>query len=108
MLFAGRWMWRKHPLAAVSWYAMTLLPLIAPLVMIHALVIGPMVYHRRAGFYVVGVLLVTLLWSFYYLEKTGRPHWWAGFLFTITYVLFFSWQGYYSLATVHKTHWGTR
>jgi len=29
-------------------------------------------------------------------------------LFTITYVLFFSWQGYYALLTVRRTHWGTR
>ena len=108
MFFAGRWMWRKHPVAAVSWYAMTVLPLLAPLVMVHALVIGPLVYGRPAGFYVGGVLLVTLLWSLFYLEKTGRPHWWAGFLFTLTYALFFSWQGYYALLTVRQTHWGTR
>jgi len=108
LLFAGRWMWRKHPVAVVSWYTMTILPLIAPIVMFYALVIGPIHYGRPVGFYVGGVLLVTLLWSFYYLEKTSRPHWWTGFLFTITYALFFSWQGYYSLATVGRTKWGTR
>lgn len=108
LLIAGRWMWRKHPIAAVSWYAMSILPLIAPVVMLHALVIGPLRYGRPAGFYLIGVLLVTLLWSFYYLEKTSRPHWWAGFLFTLTYMLFFSWQGYYALLTVRQTHWGTR
>lgn len=108
LLFAGQWMWRKHPVAVISWYTMTLLPLIAPVVMFYALVVGPFFYHRPASFYVGGVLLVTLLWSFYYLEKTSRPHWWAGFLFTITYALFFSWQGYYSLLTVRKTKWGTR
>ncbi len=107
-LFAGRWMFRKHPVAVISWYTMTLLPLIAPIVMFNALVLGPFLYDRPASFYIGGVLLVTLLWSFYYLEKTGRPHWWAGFLFTITYALFFSWQGYYSLLTVRKTKWGTR
>lgn len=106
--FAGRFMWRKHPAAAIAWYAMAILPLIAPIVMFHALIIGPLLYHRPAAFYVGGVLLVTLLWSFYYLEKTGRPHWWSGFLFTITYALFFSWQGYYALLTVRKTKWGTR
>lgn len=106
--FAGRWMWQKHPIAAISWYAMALLPLIAPLVMFIALVIGPIFYHRPTSFYIGGVLLVTLLWSFYYLEKTSRPHWWSGFLFTITYALFFSWQGYYALATVRMTKWGTR
>ena len=108
LFFAGRWFWRKHPVAAVSWYAMTILPLLAPLVMLHALFIGPLLLGRPPLFYVGGVLLVTLLWSFYYLEKTGRPHWWAGFLFTLTYILFFSWQGYYSLFTVRQTKWGTR
>lgn len=109
MLFAGRWMFRKHPVAAVSWYTMSLLPMIAPLVMFYALFLGPLIYgHGAPGFYVGGVMLVTLLWSFYYLEKTGRPHWWAGFLFTLTYAVFFSWQGYYSLFTVRKTKWGTR
>ena len=107
-LFAGRWMWRKHPVAVISWYTMTLLPLIAPVVMFYALVLGPFMNDRPAAFYVGGVLLVTLLWSFYYLEKTGRTYWWTAFLFTITYMLFFSWQGYYSLLTVRKTKWGTR
>jgi len=48
------------------------------------------------------------LWSFYYLEKTGRPYWWAGFVFTFTYIFFFSWQGYYAIATIRRTTWGTR
>lgn len=108
MWFAGRFVWRKHPLAAIAWYAMAVLPMIAPLVMFHALVMAPILLHRMPGFYIGGVLLVTLLWAFYYLEKTGRPHWWTAFVFTISYVLFFSWQGYYSLATVRRTAWGTR
>jgi hyaluronan synthase len=106
--FAGRFFWKKHPVAAISWYAMTLLPLLAPLVMFNALILGPLLYGRPAGFYVGGVLVVTLLWSLYYLEKTGRPGWWTGFIFILTYIGFFSWQGYYSLATVRVTKWGTR
>ncbi len=108
MFIAGSFIWRKHPIAAISWYAMMVLPLLAPLVMFFALFIGPLVHGQASYFYIGGVLVVTLLWSLYYLEKTGRPHWWAGFLFTVTYVLFFSWQGYYAAATVRKTAWGTR
>ncbi len=106
--FAGRWFWRKHPVAAISWYAMTLLPLIAPLVMLNALFIGPLVYGNPAMFYLGGVLVVTLLWCLFYVEKTGRPDWWTGFVFTLTYIFFFSWQGYYAVATMGKTTWGTR
>ncbi|MFW6152014.1 MAG: glycosyltransferase [Verrucomicrobiota bacterium] len=108
LFFAGKWFWRKHPIAAISWYAQAVLPLLAPLVMLNALVLGPLMYSHPAGFYVGGVLVVTLLWSVYYLEKTGRKDWWAGFMFTLTYVFFFSWQGYYALFTLRRTSWGTR
>lgn len=108
LFVAGRFLWRKHPLASISWYAMTVLPLLAPLVMFNALVIGPFVTGRPASFYLAGVLLVTLIWGLYYLEKTGRPHWWTAFVFTLTYIFFFSWQGYYGMATMRETRWGTR
>jgi len=108
MFLAGRFFWRKHPIASISWYAMTILPMIAPLVMFNALFIGPLVADKPMGFYVGGVLLVTLLWSLYYYERTGRPHWWSGFIFVLSYVVFFSWQGYYAAATMRKTTWGTR
>jgi hyaluronan synthase len=108
IFFAGWFFWRLHPVAAISWYAMVILPLLAPLVMFYALIIGPLVYGQPAGFYVGGVAVVSLLWSLYYLEKTGRRHWWAGFLFTLSYVVFFSWQGYYALITMRRTTWGTR
>jgi len=106
--FAAKFFWRKHPIAALSWYAMTILPFLAPMVMFNALILAPLLYGTPAGFYIGGVLVVTLLWSLYYLEKTGRPHWWTGFVFVLSYVLFFSWQGYYSAATMRFTGWGTR
>jgi len=87
---------------------MTILPTIAPLVMFNALIMAPLAMHRLPGFYIGGVLVVTLLWSLYYLEKTGRRHWWTGFIFVLTYVFFFSWQGYYAFATMRRTTWGTR
>jgi hyaluronan synthase len=108
IFFAGRWFWRKHPLAAMGWYAMSILPLVAPLVMFNALVIAPLLLHKPAFFYLGGISVVTLLWSLYYLEKTGRRDWWSAFAFTMTYVFFFSWQGYYAFATMGRTAWGTR
>ncbi len=112
--FAGRFMWKKHPLAAIGWYLMTLLPFMAPAIMFNALFVQPMkayfsaTYHATPFFYLSGVFVVTLLWSIYYLEKTGRPHWWSGFIFVVTYIFFFSWQGYYSALTIRYTGWGTR
>ena len=108
IFFAGKFFWRKHPIAAISWYSMMILPLISPLVMFSALIIGPIFYGHPAAFYLGGVVVVSLLWSLYYLEKTGRPHWWTGFVFTLSYIFFFSVQGYYALFTLRRTTWGTR
>ncbi len=106
--YAGAFFWRKHPIAAISWYAMTILPLVGPMVMFNALVMIPINLGRMPSFYLGGVFMVTMLWSLYYYEKTGRPHWWTGFVFIFTYMFFFSWQGYYSLLTMRRTTWGTR
>ena len=108
LFFGGKFFWRKHPVAAISWYAMGILPLLAPLIMARALVVAPVLYQMLPVFYLGGVIVVSMLWSLYYLEKTGRSHWWAGFVFTLTYIFFFSWQGYYALATIRRTTWGTR
>ncbi len=108
MLYAGRFMWCKHPVASISWYATTTLPLIAPLVMFRAMVWTPLTGGLTPAFYVSGISVVTLLWGLYYLERTGRAHWWTAFVFMATYVFFFSGQSYYALATMHKTTWGTR
>lgn len=108
MCVAGRFLWRKHPAASISWYTMTILPLLAPLVMFNALVIGPIAAGRPATFYLGGVLLVTLMWGLYYFRHTGRKHWWTAFVLMMTYIFFFSWQGYYGMATIRETRWGTR
>ncbi len=105
---ASLFMWRKHPAAAIAWYAMMLLPVIEPIVMVQALVVGPIMYGQMTSFYIFGILAITLVWSLYFYEKTGRRHWWTGIIFTFTYALFFSWQVYYALATMRRTKWGTR
>lgn len=108
ILSASRFMWRKHPFPALSWYAMMLLPIIEPVIMLQALVLVPMYHGHVTLSYSVGVLAITLVWSLYHLQKTGRSHWWAGFLFTFTYIVFYSWQIYYSIATLGTRKWGTR
>lgn len=105
---AGTFIWRKHPVPAISWYAMMLLPIAEPVIMLQALVISPIVAGFVTTSYAAGVLLITLVWSLHFLQKTGRSHWWAGFVFTLTYAVFFSWQIYYALATMYHTKWGTR
>lgn len=108
MAAATKFIWRKHPVPAMSWYAMMFLPVIEPFIILQALVFAPLATGGVTLSYAVGVLAMTLIWSLYHLQKTGRTHWWAGFVFTLTYVAFFSWQIYYALITLSHGKWGTR
>jgi len=108
IIAGSKFLWRKHPVPALSWYLMMILPIVEPLIMIQALIINPIRQGAITGSYIFGVFAVTLIWSLYHLQKTGRSHWWAGFAFTTTYILFFSWQIYYALITLATRSWGTR
>lgn len=109
----GRWMWRKHPVPALSWYAMMWMPIIEPFVIISALVVAP-VMTLLAGTgnivwsYLLGVVAITGVWTIYYWERTGRRYWWTGLIYTISYMFFFSWQIYWALFTITGRKWGTR
>lgn len=108
ILAASRFIWRKHPVPALSWYAMMLLPTIEPFIMVQALILTPVRYGVVTASYAFGVVIITLVWSLYHLQKTGRTHWWAGFVFTLTYIGFYSWQIYYAVITLATDKWGTR
>lgn len=105
---AATFVWRKHPLPALSWYAMMLLPMVEPFIMVMALVVIPLQHGANVTSYVYGVFAITLIWSLYHLQKTGRSHWWAGFVFTLSYIVFYSWQIYYAFFTLLNRKWGTR
>ena len=78
----GRFIWRKHPVPAISWYAMMWLPLVEPFVMLQALLIGPLMAQTFRADYTLGVLSITLVWSLHFLATTGRRWWWGGITFT--------------------------
>ena len=56
----GKFMWRKHPVPALSWYAMMWMPIVEPVVMVQALIIAPLQEGRLHPSYVIGVFTITL------------------------------------------------
>ncbi|MBR3086435.1 MAG: glycosyltransferase [Kiritimatiellae bacterium] len=58
--------------------------------------------------FMIGVMSITAVWSLHFLATTGRRWWKAGFAFTLSYILFFSWQIYWALYTIRGKAWGTR
>jgi hyaluronan synthase len=58
--------------------------------------------------FIIGVMSITAVWSLHFLATTGRRWWRAGFAFTVSYIVFFSWQIYWALYTIRGKAWGTR
>ena len=104
----GKFMWRKHPIPALSWYAMMWMPIFEPVVMFQALVLGPILAGNITASYMIGVLAITLVWSLHFWAVTGRRWWWGGTLFTFSYIAFYSWQIYWAFVTLRGKKWGTR
>ena len=104
----GLFMWRKHPVPAVSWYAMMWMPIVEPFIMLQAMVIAPIQAGYITPSYIVGVFAITAVWSIHFYAQTGRKWWWCGFVFTLSYMVFYSWQLYWALISLKGKKWGTR
>ena len=84
------------------------MPLLEPVVMVQALIIAPIQAGAMTPSYIVGVLSITAVWSLHFWACTGRRWWWGGFVFTLCYIGFYSWQLYWALFTLRGKKWGTR
>ncbi|MBI2093178.1 MAG: glycosyltransferase [Candidatus Omnitrophica bacterium] len=107
-LVASRIMYRKHPLAAIPYYVGVILTLFAPLMVIRNVIVLPLFYSMNCLSYLVGLLLVYLFFCCIYVYFTRSRFWYYGLIFAGLYIGVLSWQNYYAMATVSKTHWGTR
>lgn len=110
-LIAGRFIWRKHPLAAVWAYLGIVLPLIAPIIACRSLVWHPIVAGAGAPLiYMLGIYAMAMVYGLYYGLQHGRYDtlWVFGVLFVFFYLAFLIWQTYYAVFTARNPSWGTR
>ena len=107
-LIACGMMYRKHPVAAIGFYLGAMLTLLAPLVVLRALIYGPLVLHVSCLPYMAGLGLMYGLLCLLYCAHSQSSTWPFGLLFAAYYMLVGCWQNYYAILTVNKTHWGTR
>ena len=103
--------WRKHPVAALTAYLGILISLVAPIVAIRALVWLPITGGTGFPFvYVAGIYAMALAYGFYYVVRTPRydPVWIYGVIFCFFYIAFLLWQTYWAILTARSSDWGTR
>lgn len=110
-LLVARFIWRKHPVAALFTYASIVLPLIAPIAALHAVLWTPLLHHTGPPLiYLAGIYALALVYSLYYLlfQEHYDLLWLYGILFAFLYLAVMLWQTYYAIATCRTSAWGTR
>lgn len=107
-LRAARFMWRKHPVMSLSFYLSIALPLLAPQVVIRALVVQPLVLRTFPYWYLGGVLAMAFLYGLYYRSHRAEDLWLYGVFFALFYTGMLVWQLPWAIATLRDSRWGTR
>jgi hyaluronan synthase len=107
-LRASCFMWKKHPMPAISFYLGVIFPFVAPIVVGHALVLPLFGLGNFSYLYIYGAMLMAALYGLVYLARHRSSMWIYGILFSLFYMLVLVWQTYYALVTVRRNHWGTR
>ena len=109
-VIAASFVWRKHPVAAVSAYVGMLLPVVAPVVAVHALVMLPAVGGGAPVLYIVGVYVMSVCYGLYFAARKPRYDclWVYGIIFCFFYLAFLLWQTYWAIITTRSASWGTR
>lgn len=101
-------MWKKPPLMSLSFYLGFLLPVVAPAIVLRALVYVPLFHHGSPALYIAGVFLMSALMSSTYLFARRSRLWFYGIPFCFFYMFVLVWQLPIAILTSMKTQWGTR
>jgi len=110
-LLVARFIWRKHPVAAIFTYLSIVLPLVAPAAAVHAIVWGPLAHGGTFPLvYIAGIYALAMVYSLYYVlfQDEYSLVWVYGVLFVFFYLGIMLWQTYYAIATCRTASWGTR
>ena len=105
---ASRFMYKKHPVAALSFYSASFFSLLSPAMAARVVYLSLHGDHSVFVFYMLGLILIGLLQSLYFLYKRPSPHWLLGMLWMASALLITGPQTYYAILTMRKNHWGTR
>ncbi len=109
-LIAATFMWTKPPLASIAFYAQLLFPIIAPILILRICLWLPIMDSDFISptIYLIGTVMIGLMFSAYYLFWKSDRYWSYGLYFTLYYLTFLVWQMPYAIATQRNNRWGTR
>lgn len=107
-LIAAKFMWKKEPFAAISFYIGLIVPVAAPIVVLYNLGHVPVVSRIVPVTFLTGLFLMSFLMSAAQLFLRKSSTWLYGFIFCLYYELILLWQMPIAWVTFWKSTWGTR
>jgi hyaluronan synthase len=105
---AGRFIWKKNPLMAASFYTDIFLTFFSPVILIEALIWDPYKNHTFPFVFIIGLILISFVYGFYYYIKTNSKSWLWGAAAAWFYALVMICQMPYAVLTLRDPKWGTR
>lgn len=107
-LKAGLFMWKRNPIMNISFYVGVILPLLAPVIVVRALVWYPLATHKTPFYYLFGLALMAVVYGLYYRIHIKDNRWLYGVLFATFYTLILIWQLPWAIINLRDARWGTR
>lgn len=107
-IIAAKYMWKKEPVAALTFYMGLIVPILAPVVVLYNLVYVPITHHIFPTTFMVGIFMMSFLMSAAQLFLRKSSTWIFGMLFCIYYEAVLLWQMPIAWVTFWKSTWGTR
>lgn len=107
-LIASRFMWKKEPFMALSFYMGVLVPIAAPVIVLYNLIYVPIMHRVFPTSFILGMLMMSLLMSMAQLFIRRSTTWIYALWFCLYYEAVLLWQMPVAWVTFWKTTWGTR
>jgi len=107
-LIASTFMWKKHPLAAISFYSYVFLAFASPVVFFRAMLWHPIIFGALPLVYLFGLLLMLLLHGLFYRTQVGPRPWFSAIVYFWINTVLLMWQLPWAVVTIRDSRWGTR
>jgi hyaluronan synthase len=105
---AARAVAHKNPIMVVMFSLSVILPLLAPQVVLRAMLVQPRFIDELPFWYFGGVAAIALIYGMFYRMNKPAKRWYQGIFFTLFYTIILVLQMPYAMATIRDSKWGTR
>ena len=105
---ASLFIWKRNPIMSISFYIGVILPILAPVIVVRALIWHPITTNNTPFYYLSGLALMAIIYGLYYRIHIKDNRWVYGVLFATFYTLILIWQLPWAILNLRDARWGTR